>query len=87
MTNHELNKGIRDAGERAGVAVGMSSSGKRTVHSLRQACACELLEHGVPHPLAALWIGDTLQTFMATYGRPTTEQMARITLAGFRKST
>jgi integrase len=86
MSNQELNQGIREAGQRAGVAVGKSTTGKRTAHSFRHACSCDLLERGVPHALAATWIGDTLQTFMDTYGRPTPEQMARVTLAGIRNT-
>jgi integrase len=59
------------------VVTGLRNQGSRTFHSLRHTCASELLEAGVTHPHAAYWIGDTLREFLATYGRPTDEEMAR----------
>ena len=56
--------------------------GSRTFHSFRHTCACVLLEAGITHPHAANWIGDTLQEFTRTYGRPTDEAMAREIFAG-----
>jgi hypothetical protein len=82
MSNAELNEGIRVAGETVGIAVGMSTPGRQTAHSLRHSCASEMLERGVSHERAASWIGDTLQEFMKTYGRPDPHQMARLTLKG-----
>jgi len=82
MSNAELNEGIRVAGEAVGIAVGMSTPGRQTAHSLRHSCASEMLERGVSHERAASWIGDTLEEFMKTYGRPDPHQMARLTLKG-----
>lgn len=85
MSNQELNNAVREAAKSAGIQAGMRSLGKRTAHSLRHACASELLERGVPHPLAALWIGDSLKEFMRTYGKPDAAHMARVTLSQLRK--
>lgn len=48
MTNKELNRLVKEAGDRAGIPVGRRAEGSRTAHSFRHACACELLEKGVP---------------------------------------
>jgi hypothetical protein len=77
MSNGKLNGGLHDVAARAGVVTGLGEQGSRTFHSLRHTCACELLEAGVTHPHAAYWIGDTLREFLATYGRPTDEAMAK----------
>jgi integrase len=79
--NQDLNKRLREFGEDTGVTVGRDMPGNRTFHSLRHACASEMLELGVSHPHAAWWIGDTLDEFMKTYGRPSAELMSRITLS------
>lgn len=77
LTNNRLNQGLHEIAARAGVVTGLAREGRKTAHSLRHTCASELLEAGVSHPHAAYWIGDTLDEFMATYGRPTDEAMAR----------
>lgn len=82
MRNAELNSLLRNAGNAAGIETGLRAPGRRTAHSFRHACASEMLERGVPHQLAAAWIGDTLQAFEDTYGRPDPAHVARITLAG-----
>jgi hypothetical protein len=46
-----------------------------------------MLERGVPHPLVAAWIGDTLDVFMRTYGRPDPALIAQVTLAAHRGNT
>lgn len=84
MSNQELNRALKEAAGEAGILAGMRTRGRRTAHSFRHACASELLERGVPHPLAAAWIGDSLETFMETYGKPDAAQMARVTLAQIR---
>jgi hypothetical protein len=55
----------------------MKERGSRTFHSGRHTCACETLEAGISHPHAAFWIGDTLQEFVKTYGKPGPHAMAR----------
>lgn len=80
-TNQQLNKALRETGHRCGVPVGQREPGGRTTHSFRHACASEMLEMGVPHALAAEWIGDTLEQFRRTYGRPDPAAIARATLA------
>lgn len=82
MSNHKLNGGLHETAARAGVVTGLSNRGGRTFHSLRHTCGSELLEAGITHPHAAYWIGDTLDEFVATYGRPTDDAMARAIFAG-----
>jgi integrase len=82
MTNQKLNRGLHEIAERAGVVTGSNQRGGRTAHSLRHTCASELLEAGISHPHAAYWIGDSLDEFMATYGRPTDAAMARAIFSG-----
>ncbi|MHB1169863.1 MAG: tyrosine-type recombinase/integrase, partial [Longimicrobiales bacterium] len=77
MSNQKLNSGLHDIATRVGIVTGLSERGGRTFHSLRHTCASELLEAGVTHPHAAYWIGDTLDEFTNTYGRPTDEGMVR----------
>lgn len=81
LTNNKLNKVMRDAALRCRVTYGMAAPGRRTAHSLRHTCGSEMLALGVPHALAAAWIGDTVAEFMKTYGHPTAEEIARATLA------
>lgn len=57
-----------------------------TMHSWRHTCASEMLEIGVPHALAAEWIGDELEEFKKTYGRPKASEVARATLAVYTVS-
>jgi integrase len=83
-TNQDLNKRLGALARSLGIPVGRKERGNRTAHSMRHSCASEMLERGVPHPLAASWIGDTLEEFVRTYGRPRAEDMARVTLARHR---
>lgn len=87
MSNGKLNKGLHEVAASAGIVTGRDKRGSRTFHSLRHTCACELLEAGVTHPHAAYWIGDTLDEFMETYGRPTDEAMARAIFSTTRGTT
>lgn len=81
-SNQDMNDRLRAVAHDAGVAVGLRSKGQRTFHSVRHSCGSEMLENGVSHPLVATWIGDTLEEFMKTYGRPDAAEMARVTLRG-----
>lgn len=76
-TSNKLNGGLHELAALAGVQTGRGRPGRRTFHSLRHTCASQLLEAGVSHPHAAYWIGDTLEEFTKTYGRPTDEAMTR----------
>jgi integrase len=80
-SSQQLNKSLRETGAKCGIPVGRRAPGRRTTHSFRHSCASEMLEIGVPHALAAEWIGDTLEVFMKTYGRPDPLAVARATLA------
>jgi integrase len=80
-SNGQLNTALRETGKLCGIEIGKRAPGRRTAHSFRHACASEMLELGVPHALAAEWIGDTLQVFMKTYGRPDPLAVAQATLA------
>lgn len=82
MLNGKLNDGLHDTAARAGIVTGLSERGSKTFQSLRHTCASELLQVGVTHPHAAYWIGDTLRVFLATYGRPTDEAMAKAIFSG-----
>jgi integrase len=77
-SNQKLNESLRELGREAGISIGQAETGGRTSHSWRHTCASELLEAGIPHPLAAWWIGDSLDEFMKTYGSPTDEAMAKV---------
>lgn len=56
------------------------------MHSWRHSCASRMVEIGVPIPLAAEWIGDSLETFKRVYARPEAEDIAIATLAGYGRA-
>lgn len=85
LTNSLLNDGLRDIAEVAGVDIVSEPETKRTSHSLRHTCACELLAAGVSHGHAAHWIGDTIEEFVRTYGHPTDHEMAKAIFGGGAK--
>lgn len=62
---------------------GIYSERRLTMHSWRHSCGSRMLEIGVPMPLAAEWIGDSLDVFKRVYARPDPADIARATLAGY----
>lgn len=83
---HRLADELHESGRLPGFETGRDSDRRLTMHSWRHTCASEMLERGVPQPLAAEWIGDDLKTFKEVYGKPRAEQMAKATLAGYEGS-
>ena len=61
--------------------MGLTVPGRRTAHSPRHPCACEMLELGMADSLVADWIGDNLTEIRRTCGRPDPGRIAAVTLA------
>lgn len=74
---HVVRQLTIDAYQAAGFKYGMTAAGL-TLHSARHSFATWLLEHGVPVPLVARLMGDTVQVLLKTYAHviPDREQIA-----------
>lgn len=83
---HAIADELREAGVCPQLVTGRDEPRGLTMHSWRHTCASEMLEAGVPHALAAEWIGDELEEFKDTYGRPKPSEVARATLAVYTLS-
>lgn len=83
---HAIADELREAGVCPQLVTGRDKPRGLTMHSWRHTCASEMLEAGVPHALAAEWIGDELEEFKDTYGRPKASEVARATLAVYTVS-
>lgn len=80
---HAIARKLRESGELPNLETGIRSERRLTMHSWRHSCGSRMLEIGVPMPLAAEWIGDSLETFKRVYARPDPAEIARATLAGY----
>lgn len=78
---HAVADELRENGICPQLVTGRDKPRGLTMHSWRHTCASEMLEWGRPHALAAEWIGDELEEFKKTYGRPDPKEVARATLA------
>jgi integrase len=80
---HDIADDLRESGRFPDLETGIRSERQLTMHSWRHSCASMMLDLGVPAPLAAEWIGDRLETFRDVYAKPDSENVARVTLAGY----
>ena len=83
---HAIARKLREDGTLPTLETGIKSERRLTMHSWRHSCASRMLEIGVPMPLAAEWIGDSLETFKRVYARPEAADIAFATLAGYGRA-
>lgn len=83
---HAIAQELRESGTLPNLETGIYSERRLTMHSWRHSCGSRMPEIGVPIPLAAEWIGDSLETFKRVYARPEPEDIARATLAGYGRN-
>lgn len=83
---HAIARKLREDGTLPTLETGIKSERRLTMHSWRHSCASRMVEIGVPIPLAAEWIGDSLETFKRVYARPEAEDIAIATLAGYGRA-
>lgn len=80
---HAIARELRESGKLPNLETGIYSERRLTMHSWRHSCGSRMLEIRVPMPLAAEWIGDSLDVFKRVYARPDPADIARATLAGY----
>ncbi|MDT8436688.1 MAG: site-specific integrase [Gemmatimonadota bacterium] len=83
---HAIATELRESKALPDLETGLRKERRLTMHSWRHSCASRMVEIGVPVPLAAAWIGDTLATFMRVYARPDAKEIAKATLAGYGRN-
>lgn len=83
---HRIATKLRESGTLPTLETGIHSERRLTMHSWRHSCGSRMVEIGVPIPLAAEWIGDSLEVFKRVYARPEAEDIALATLAGYGRA-